>query len=394
MAHLYLVQTEHLDGTLWPGIIMRATSSTPGVGPWAATINDCGQKDVTLADGTYSVDFFDGDQLVGHRDWVLADPPADPIRVGLAGGTPVPPPVNIRRILGAIWPTRSPVAFGPRAGQADNITDTGCEAYTLDDRIIARDATRKRKYTHIQTGSYVDPGYHNQYPPVDIRQDPMAILEWLEWWQAQGFALVNFLGPDGWTTQQMIDELEPIFLSTPRWQNVMRQIVPYGWEPSKDTSNAQFVERFQWARRVFPHAHQYIHLAADFDAPGNNDDFTPGQPKFIGMPEAWHRVVPYLTGYLVQNGPYGVAPADDPVLAKNFGDQFDVNVKGSLKDRFTNGYAGWPTVCATGEPLDVIAGEQTSFEAYWENLAEAASQSWGQLALQRGADGAFDGVLL
>jgi hypothetical protein len=150
------------------------------------------------------------------------------------------------------------------------------------------------------------------------------------------------------------------------------------------------VKRFQWARRVFPHALQYIHLAADFDAPGNNTDLTPGQSGFIGMPECWHRVAPYLTGYLVQNGPYGVSPDEDTTLATNFGNQWRVDVKGSLADRFVNGYAGWPMTCATGEPLDRIAAEQTSYNAYWGNLPEAISIQWGALALKNGAQGYFD----
>jgi hypothetical protein len=184
--------------------------------------------------------------------------------------------------------------------------------------------------------------------------------------------------------------LEPIFTQE-RWQAALRMIVPMGWEPSEDTPNAEFVKRFQWAKRVFPNALQYIHLNADFDAPGNNDDLTPDQPKFIGMPECWHRVAPYLTGYLVQNGPYNCFPGDSPTLAQNFSDQFRLTVSGSLADRFVHGYAGWPTTCATGEPLDVIAAEQTSYHAYWNNLPEAASRQWGQLALSAGAQGAFDG---
>jgi hypothetical protein len=299
-------------------------------------------------------------------------------------------PAQLRAIRGAIWPTRGPVAFGPRPGQEDNIIDTGCEAYTAADLALARMIIRSRQYTHVQVGPFIDSGYHGQYPAVDFRTDPDAQLALLEGWWAAGLAVVAFLGPDGWTTAQM-ETLEPIFVQ-PRWQAVLRQIVPMGWEPSEDTPNAEFVARFQWAQRVFPKALQYLHLPADFDAPGNNADFTPGQPSYIGMAEAWRRVVPYLTGYLIQNGPYGTAPADNPPLARNFGDQFRLDVRGSLADRFVNGYAGWPTVCASGEPLDLIAAEQSSYYAYWRNLPEDASREWGAVAMANGAHGAFDGV--
>ena len=386
--HLYLIQTEDLAGNLLPGVEMHATS--PTVGPWAATINACGQKDVTLAAADYHVDFFLGGQKVGHRDWTLADPPIYPIRVGLDTGLRPWSQKQLRKIVGSIWPTRAPVQFGPRAGAPDNIFDSGCEAYTPADLALGRAATQQRRYTHVQVGPFVDGGYHGQYPAVDFRNNPDEVLAWLESWWAAGFAVVAFIGPDGWTTEQM-ETLEPIF-SQPRWQAVLKQIVPMGWEPSKDTSNADFVKRFQWARRVFPNALQYIHLPSDFDAPGNNDDFTPGTSKYIGYAEAWHRVVPYLAGFLIQNGPYGTSPDQDPTLKKNFGDQFRGDVKGTLRDRFTNGYAGWPTTCATGEPLDLIAAEQTSYNAYWSNMPEAESQAWGKVAMDNGADGAFDAV--
>lgn len=304
----------------------------------------------------------------------------------------VPPPwtpARLRAITGAIWPTRGPVSFGPREGQPDNIIDTGCEAYSASELALSRTIIREHGYSHVQMGPFIDPGYHEQYPAVDFRNNPDEVLALIESWWAEGFAVMAFIGPDNWTTAQMAT-LEPIF-AQPRWQAAMRQIVPYGWEPSKDTSNADFVARFEWARRVFPNALQYIHLAADFDAPGNNTDFTPGQPGYIGYAEAWARVTPYLTGFLVQNGPYGVSPTQDPTLAANFGNQFRADVRGTLRDRFVNGYAGWPTTCATGEPLDLIAAEQTSYYAYWNNLPEDISREWGALAMANGAHGYFDG---
>ncbi len=98
---------------------------------------------------------------------------------------------------------------------------------------MARNIIRSRTYTHVQMGPFIDPGYHGQYPPVDFRNNPDVILACVEAWWNAGFAVVAFIGPDGWTTAQM-QTLEPIFRQ-PRWQAVMKMIVAMGWEPSEDT---------------------------------------------------------------------------------------------------------------------------------------------------------------
>lgn len=385
---LYVIQTQDIDSdAILPGVTIVATSPN---GPWSGITNPCGQFAPTLTDGPYHAEFFLDGVKIGEREWLLdANTPPRPILVGLARSVTPWTPARLRAIKGAIWPTRGPMPFGPRPGQPDNIIDTGCEAYSAADLATARGILTGRRYTHVQMGPFIDPGYHGQYPAVDFRNNPGEVLALIESWWNAGLAVVSFIGPDGWTTDQM-RTLEPIFRQ-PRWQAALKMIVPMGWEPSEDTSNAAFVERFQWAREVFPNALQYIHLAADFDAPGNNDDFTPGQPGYIGYAEAWARVVPYLTGFLIQNGPYDSAPSAAPTLATNFGNQFRADVRGTLRDRFVNGYAGWPTTCATGEPLDLIAAEQTSFRAYWNNLPEDVSQDWGALAMANGAHGYFDG---
>jgi hypothetical protein len=95
----------------------------------------------------------------------------------------------------------------------------------------------------------------------------------------------------------------------------------------------------------------------------------------------------------VQNGPYSSSPSQDPTLANNFANQFN-QTSGSLWDRFNKGYAGWPTFSAYGPttPIDLIAAEQTSYTAYWSNLPEQDSKDWGTLAVQSGANGAFDSI--
>lgn len=90
-AYLYLIQTEDQFGDRLPNVEMRAKSPN---GDWAAVTNGCGQKDVYLGAGSYAVDFYQNGQLIGHRDWTLADPSDSenaPIRVGLASAAPAWP---------------------------------------------------------------------------------------------------------------------------------------------------------------------------------------------------------------------------------------------------------------------------------------------------------------
>jgi len=388
----------HYEDESGKPIVGAAVSATSPNGPWSSVTDEAGNvvnpgdvpsplAGVFLTAGDYVLTATKAGYLA--EPWSVHIELDGKIRHALKRTTPDWNNKQLRAIRGSIWPTRAPVAFGPRPGQPDNIINSGCFAYSAADLELARETFRERGYTHVDAGPFIDPGYHGQYPSIDFRNNPDEVLAWLEGWWAAGFAVVCFIGPDVWSTEQM-KTLEPIF-SQPRWQAVCRMIVPMGWEPSEDTPNSEFVARYQWAKRVFPNALQYIHLAADFDAPGNNDDFTPNQPKFIGMPEAWKRVVPYLAGYLIQNGPYGTTPAADPTLATNFGDQFRADVRGSLRDRFVNGYSGWPTNSANqGEHLDLIAAEETSYYAYWNNQPESTSIAWGTVAMQNSADGFFD----
>ncbi len=88
MRHLYLVQSEDLATNILPSVDLVATS--PEHGPWTAKTNGCGLAWPALEAGSHSVDFFLRGTLVGHRDWVLSDPPTAPIRVGLDTYVPAP----------------------------------------------------------------------------------------------------------------------------------------------------------------------------------------------------------------------------------------------------------------------------------------------------------------
>jgi len=255
-------------------------------------------------------------------------------------------------------------------------------------------AYRERGYTHAPVGAFVSESYHGQTPPhsfQDWERGHEGIAARLEMMLAHGIIPVVFLSPDNWTLEQM-KQFEPVW-RTPRWQQIVKVMVPFGYEPSIDTPNSDWVARLKWARDVFPNALSYIHMVSDFDAPGNNDDLTPNQPGYIGNEGCWANVVPYLHGWLVQNGPWYTAPNGDLVNFRNFCEQFRADVHGSLRQRFDQGYAGWPTFSAWGpnEGLDLIAAEYCSYAAWHHDLPEDSCQQWGDGALSSGADGVFDG---
>lgn len=300
-----------------------------------------------------------------------------------------------RKIRGALWTNRLNIPYGPRPNQDSNILAMDYY-FDFDSSTRARMRASYKSQgncTHAALGPPSDPGYHGQYPATDWSTDPDKYASILEELLLDDIIIVMFLSPAGWSLQQLIDTYDKMFRSN-RWQKICQMIVPNGWEPSEDTPNSQYVEFLKYGTETFPKALSYLHLASDFDAPGNGADLTPGLPTYIGNDGCWRNVAPYLHGFLVQNGAYSESPVDDPVLAKNFGDQFDPNVSGSLANRFTHGYAGWPTFSAYGPntPIDVVNGECTSYNAYWYDLPQSISQAWGNLALSRGAIGAFDGL--
>lgn len=299
---------------------------------------------------------------------------------------------TLAKIRGSMWTARLNLPFGPRPNQDSNIIATDfMSCYSGTDKARIVEALKGRGYTHVVMGPVVDSdGYHGCYPPRDWSD---AFDEWLDLMQYfwdHGLAPVVFIKPDNWTAADL-ETLTPLFQSV-RAQRLIRICVPGGWEPSEDTSNAEWVRWVSWGARVLPNALRLIHMAADFDAPGNNDDFTQSSPLYIGMAEAWHRVVPYLHGYLVQNGGYATSGDEVPTydFVLNFQAQF--NMPRGLTDRFQNGYAGWPTYSAWGEkPLLVYAGEFAAYGDFWQNFDEHYARLLGDIALASGAAGSLDG---
>lgn len=303
---------------------------------------------------------------------------------------------ELARIRGAMWTTRLDLPHGPRPGEPDNVIATDFfSCYPPADQQRALAVLKARGYTHVVVGPMVDSdGYHGLWPAHDWTQNFEAFLDVLQLFWDNGLAPICFIHPDNWTYEQTI-ALTPLFQSD-RAQRLMRIVVPGGWEPTRyGWSSVTWALFGQWARTTWPNALVLLHTVADVDAPvGSDERFNDDDPKQNpgGNAAGWQRVAPFVHGWLVQNGPYKTAPADNPTLAQNFGDQFRANVPHSLAWHFA-GNAGWPTGSAWGDGkrIRLYNGECTSYEGVWQNLPESASQSWGDLAMASGADGYLDG---
>jgi hypothetical protein len=312
-----------------------------------------------------------------------------------------------------MWTVRAPVKFGPRPGQPDNIVALDyLEWYDEGDRALALDAYRARGYTHAVSGPPIDVfGYHNQYP---TEAGPMSQAIWdrqmnaLEMLTKAGLAPIFFLHPDGWTFEQTRDTFTP-YLQQPRSQQLIRIIVPTGWEPTRyDWSSKTWAAFLQWAKDVLPNALRLIHTVSDVDAPvGTDERFNDNDPTQNpkGNAGGWDRVAPLLHGWLIQNGPYTSAPdtppanvvgSDGRTLAQNFEAQFKSDGIGaeahSVAWHFKSA-GGWTRDSAWGAgiPICLYNAECTSYEEYWHDEQEAVSRQWGDLAMAGGADGYLDG---
>ncbi len=313
---------------------------------------------------------------------------------------------QLRAIRGGMFVTRGPVPYGPRPNQPDNIISINALANLQYDEPTAERAIsdyRARGYTHGSIGPFVTTSYHGQDEALSLdwfrahQDEVVARIEML--WRG-GIIPIAFLSPDNWTLDEMRSGLEPIFRKD-RWQKVLRMVVPKGYEPSIDTGNPEWCAWFDWAHGVFPHALYYLHMVSDFDAPGNNDDLTPSSPTYIGNEGCWRNLTPRMHGWLIQNGPFGVPPAQSPDF-QNVCDQFRADVRASLRDRFVNNYAGWPSTSMWDDPrysavprpfrgIDLVAGEYCAYMAWHHNFPEADCRAWGDGPLQNDADGSFDG---
>ena len=320
------------------------------------------------------------------RALTLAAPPhVDPSNIPLE---------TLARIKGAMWPTGLGLPFGPRPDSPDNIIATDFfNNYSPEDQKRILQWEKDNGYMHVVVGPIVDSdGYHGKYTPNDWRGKFDEFLDVLQTFWDNGQAPVVFIHPDGWTLEQT-QALTPLFQSD-RAQRLMRIVVPTGWEPTRyGWSSCTWAAYAQWARQTWPNALVLIHTANDTDAPVGTDALCDdnGHPNA----EGWARVAPYIHGWLVQNNafeaPDQIAP-NGKTNFQNFQDQFNLQVTGSLKQRFVNGYAGWPRTSAWGnQPLKVYAGEFAAYWVFWQNRLYSDAVKWGNAALAAGADGYLDG---
>ncbi len=313
-----------------------------------------------------------------------------------SGSTPsvsTHPQAPLLPIHGGLFSVKGKVPYGPRPDHPDNIIDWA--AYVDGDydgdphaEAVCFETWQRLKFTHAAVGPFIDPGYHGQFPPSDFRQGDhaSAVAAKIHRMRDRGLRISGFLSPDNWTLEQ-VQGLDYIW-SRPEWQSAFDVVVPMGYEPSKDTPNSVYVEWFKWARARFPAAKVAWHSPSDFDAPGNNDDLTPNQPNYIGIPACWHHVAPYLHYFYGQYGPYYDWPENMPDTKREFQKLFEAG-------RFKPGnHYGWPSYSADGPnvPIKWIAFEQCCFPTWWNNIDERIALAWGDVALDAGADGIFDGA--
>lgn len=282
---------------------------------------------------------------------------------------------------------------GPRPHQPDNIAVFAAYYYTPEQRQCVYQLWKERGYTHGPIGPFIDPGYHGQTPPIDLRADGgAAVADLMQEVYDAGLIPVVFITPDGWTVEQL-RTLEPI-LRSERWQHLVRVVVngyeqqgsKYGW------SNAQYVAYLSWLRDVFPNAKRGLHTIADIEAPvGNGDDTSrPG----MSNGECWGRVTPLIHFWLHQSAalftPNHMAD-NGQTDGANWLALWDKTNPYSFISRFGRGVAGWPTSSANGGPLCVTPGEYASFITWWQNQAEDVARDWGAKALAAGSCGFMDG---
>jgi hypothetical protein len=312
---------------------------------------------------------------------------------------------QLAAIRGAMWPlgtasTCGAVPLGPRPGQADNVIATDfITDYPPEVQACIVAELKARGYTHVVMGPLVDSdGYHGIWPPNDWRGANFdRFLDALQMFWDAGLAPVVFIHPDGWTFEQTRDELTPL-LATPRARRLLRIVVPHGWEPCKyECSSWTWAAYGQWARTTLPAALVLLHTVCDVDAPVGTD--SRGDDNGTGNATGWARVVPFYHGWLTQScafehpDAHGDPNHPDKTNFDNWADLFNPNVRGSYRDRFEHGYAGWPTSSAwgAGKPLLVFAGEYSSYWRFWQHRTEAEGVAWGNRAIASGAAGYLDG---
>lgn len=313
-----------------------------------------------------------------HNEFLLTATHVDPSTVPLA---------QLAAIQGAMWPHADipGVPYGPRPGDPSNIISTGAwNCYTPAQRDAIATELHRRHYTHVVFGPFGG-GYHGQF--CDGYTDWSVFLDDVQDLWDRGFMPIVFIHNDNTSFEQTRDSYTPL-LTTPRAQRLLRIVVPSGWEPTRyGWSSCTWALFVSWARQTLPNAMVLIHTVNDVDAPVGTDERCDDNGRPNG--EGWTRVVAAgLHGWLIQNGPYDVAPSANPSLAREFAAQFQPDGDGatfhSIGWHFTHGIGGFPTTSVWGNtPIKLYSGEVTAYTGYWNNLPESVKEQWGDLCMQQ-----------
>lgn len=298
---------------------------------------------------------------------------------------------QVLAVRGALFTARYPLPWGPRPNDLSNSLNIG-EVFNYAnqrDRTKAFTAYTDRGYTHAPMGAWnpeAQGGYHDMYPFRKLTFD--QYLDEIQELADHGIKAAHFLKPDDWSVDDAITWLLPLYRQ-PRARKLLRLVGPFGWEPSIGTANADYVRMFEAVARAMPEAYLFLHMVADFDAPGNNDDLTPGLPTYIGNAGCWWNLAAAgLDAYLAQVGGYWRDQSEVPTvgfvnaLANHCRDQHN---------RFYHGAAGWPTHNNKGQQIRYVLAEYASYPDFHENWPEMYARDLGDLAMANEADGYFDG---
>lgn len=315
---------------------------------------------------------------------------------------------QLARIRGALFTARAPISVGPRPGQPTNVIATPfAEQWTEQDWQIATAALKARGYTHVAVGPMVSDGdcYHGVYAGCNTELSERArdrFLDTVQRFWDSGFAPVYRHKPDGWEVGhdaelQRLDEL----MSTERAQKLLRIVTYAGWEPNGGSGpdavarkygwdNATYVRMLSRGARVFPNALRTLHTTCDTEVPvgGDSED-----RRLVSGPEgfaqAWRNILPYIHVWEQQVCGYLDGGSELPT------EPFLTNIKWVLQNQPGRTRPGgvWygQTAWGPGRPLTWILAEYGSYRQFWSDWAEEGALQIGDLAMQYGADGYFDG---
>jgi hypothetical protein len=296
-----------------------------------------------------------------------------------------------------MWTQYLNLPMGPRPGQDNNICAMDYyEFYGADDRKRMIDRTLEGGFTHAVTGPLFDAdGYHGKYPTnTDLSQRYFDhYLDAMQEWADAKIIPVHFQKPDGWALDQLKWNMEHLYAQD-RAKVLLPIKVPAGWEPWKyEASSRTWGAFFDWASEVDDQKSLILaHSVADVDALVGTDAAYDdnGRPNN----ESWVYLAPKLHGWLIQLGGYVGLPgvpteAQLSAWRTNLHNYFVDNFQ-----RFHEGKHGWPTGSkfGPGVPLKRYYGEGGSFKFFWDgSVPETLVQSFGDIAVDAGADGYLDG---